>query len=133
MHSWTKENIPEAANADLQGRCVIVWSHDESIFYAHDQRKKGWYHKDAPAKPYMKGEGASLMVADFVSADFGWLQSPDGTKDARRVMKPGKNRDGYFTSEDIAEQAQAAMEILTKHYPQYDHRFVYNNAPSHLK
>jgi hypothetical protein len=99
MYSWTKDNIPEVNHVD--GKRVVVWFHDESIFYAHDRRKKGWYHKDAPAKPYTKGEGASLMVADFVSADFGWLQSPDGTKNARRVMKPGKNRDGYFTSEDI--------------------------------
>ena len=51
---------------------VIVWFHDETIFYAHDRRKKGWYHKDAPAKPYTKGEGATVMVANFVSAKFGW-------------------------------------------------------------
>jgi hypothetical protein len=48
-------------------------------------------------------------------------------------MKPGKNRDRYFTSEDIMEQANAAMDILTEHYPEYKHIFVYNNAPSHLK
>jgi hypothetical protein len=131
MYSWTKDNIPE--DISLQGKRVIVWFHDESIFYAHDRRKKGWYHKDAPAKPYTKGEGASLMVADYVSADFGWLQSPDGSRNARRVMKPGKNRDGYFTSDDIGEQAQAAMDILTEFYPQYEHYFIYDNAPSHLK
>ena len=131
MYSWTKDNIPEEVN--VQGKRVIVWFHDESIFYAHDRWKKGWYHKDAPAKPYTKGEGASLMVADYVSADFGWLQSPDGTRTARRVMKPGKNRDGYFTSDDIGEQAEAAMDILTEFYPEYDHHFVYDNAPSHLK
>lgn len=27
---------------------------------------------------YAKGEGHSLMVADFVSADYGWLHSLDG-------------------------------------------------------
>jgi hypothetical protein len=59
------------------GKRVIAWFHDESVFYAHDWWKKGWYHKDASAKPYTKGEGASLMIADFVSADFGWLSSSD--------------------------------------------------------
>jgi hypothetical protein len=59
------------------------------------------------------------MVADFVSADFEWLWSPDETKDAHQVMKPRKNQNGYFTSEDIVEQAQAAMKIFTEYY--YDH------------
>jgi hypothetical protein len=27
----------------------------------------------------------------------------------------------------------AAMDILTEHYPDYEHKFVYDNAPSHLK
>jgi hypothetical protein len=76
MATWDKDHneyLPTGA-----GKRVIAWFHDESVFYAHDRRKKGWYHKDGSAKPYAKGEGASLMVADFVSADFGWLSSLDG-------------------------------------------------------
>ncbi|KAJ7348577.1 hypothetical protein DFH08DRAFT_625428, partial [Mycena albidolilacea] len=56
---------------------VIIWYHDESIFYAHDRRHKTWYHKDSPAKPYPKGEGYSFMVADYFSSDFGWLRDPN--------------------------------------------------------
>jgi hypothetical protein len=112
---------------------VIIWYHDESIFYAHDRRRWTWQHKDAPAKPYAKGDGASFMVADFVLAKFGWLHSPDGTKSARRVMRPGKNKDGYMTNADVEEQAQAAMDILTEYYPAYEHVFVYDNAMTHLK
>ena len=77
MATWDKdlkEHLPSG-----EGKRVIVWFHDESVFYAHDCQKKGWYHKDASAKPYAKGEGMSLMVADFVSADFGWLTLPDGS------------------------------------------------------
>ncbi|RDB25331.1 hypothetical protein Hypma_007565 [Hypsizygus marmoreus] len=132
MRNWTTENLPEFGPM-LPGRIVIVWFHDESIFYAHDRRKKAWYHKDAPAKPYVKGEGASLMIADFVSADFGWLQSPDGTRSARRVMRPGKNKDGYFTSADIQDQVNEAMDIVSEFYPEYEHVFVYDNASTHLK
>jgi hypothetical protein len=112
---------------------VIVWFHDESIFYAHDRRKKGWFHKDAGAKPYAKGKGASLMVADYVSVDFGWLTSPDVKRSARRIFKPGKNRDGYFTSADILDQAREATNILRTFYPEYDHVLIYDNATTHLK
>ena len=131
MHNWTKDNLPE--DPSLPGHIIIVWFHDESIFYAHDRRKRAWYHKDALAKPYAKGDGASLMIADYVSADFGWLQSPDGQKNARQIMRPGKNKDGYFSSTDIQEQANSAMDILTEYYPEYDHVFIYDNVSTHLK
>lgn len=114
MRNWTTENLPELGPSPA-GRRIIVWFHDESIFYAHDRRKKGWYHKDAPVKPYKKGEGASLMIADYVSADFGWSpRSLDGTRSARRILRPGKNKDGYFACEDIEDQADEMMDICTE-------------------
>ena len=131
MATWDKDLKEHLPPTDRKR--VIVWFHDESIFYAHDRRKKGWYHKDASAKPYTKGEGASLMVADFVSADFGWLSSPDGKRSARRIFKPGKNRDGYFTNTEILEQAKDAMDILQEFYPEYEHVLIYDNATTHLK
>ena len=73
------------------------------------------------------------MVADYVSADFGWLTSRDGTANTRRIIKPGKNRDGYFTSDDIISQANNAMDLLLKEYPEYKHVLVYDNATTHLK
>jgi len=137
MANWVQDDVMKESTLmpRMPGleREVVVWFHDETIFYAHDRRKRGWYHKDAPAKPYAKGEGASLMIADFVSARFGWLQSPDGKHTARKVMRPGKNRDGYFTYEEICNQAIEAMAILQNFYPQYEHVFVYDNASTHLK
>ena len=127
---WTNDN--EQVEGPIPGRRVVKWYHDEAIFYAHDRNKRGWYHKDAAAKPYKKGEGASLMVAELVSADFGWLQSPDGKESVRVVMKPGKNKDGYFTSDEIIAQAQKAMDICKKYWPEYEHVFIYDNAPTHL-
>jgi len=73
------------------------------------------------------------MITDFVSAKFGWLQSPDGTCSAHVVIKLGKNKDGYFTSEDICKQAEDAMAILCKFYPQYEHVLIYDNASTHLR
>ncbi|PPQ85514.1 hypothetical protein CVT25_006561, partial [Psilocybe cyanescens] len=70
---------------------------------------------------------------DFVSADFGWLSSPDQRWSARRVMKPGENRDGYFTNEDVIDQAKEAIKILRQFYPEYDHVLIYDNATTHLK
>lgn len=110
-----------------------MWFHDETIFYAHDHLRKTWYYKDTSPKPYKKGEGVSLMIANFISADFGWLISLDGGKSAQKIFKPGKNRDGYFTSDDIEAQAQEAMDIASEAYPDYDHVFIYDNATTHQK
>jgi hypothetical protein len=103
--------------ASVSRKPVVFWYHDESTFYANDRRDVSWVHKDQTAKPKAKGEGASLMVADFVSADYGWLRSPDGLESARKLFQAGAQRDGYFTNANIIQHAELAMDILEKHYP----------------
>ncbi|KAN0086048.1 hypothetical protein V8E55_007182 [Tylopilus felleus] len=93
--------------------CLVAWFHDESTFYANDHHAARWVKKDAGATPYTKGEGASLMVADFISADHGWLR--------------------YFTNEDILTQIHKAMDLVTKYVPDENHVFVFDNATTHLK
>ncbi|KAH8084939.1 hypothetical protein BXZ70DRAFT_877330, partial [Cristinia sonorae] len=46
-------------------RRTVFWYHDESMFYAHDRHHTRWVRLSEKAKPRQKGEGASLMVADF--------------------------------------------------------------------
>lgn len=113
-------------------RRTVIWYHDESIFYAHDRRHKTWYHKDASAVPYKKGDGASFMIADYVLADFGWLRGING-ETARKTMWPGANKDGYFTVEDIKAQAMQAITIAQTRWPEIDHILVYDNATTHRK
>jgi hypothetical protein len=135
MRSWEKEEVPSIEDGMEAPSCrpVVVWFHDESTFYANDRRKLRWVHKSEGAVPQPKGEGASLMVADFVSADYGWLRSPDGKSSARVLFKAGKQRDGYYTNDDIIEHASKAMDILHAHFPHEDHVLVFDNASIHLK
>jgi len=58
MHCWGEDN-EEICDTEWP---LCVWFHDESTFYANDQRKSRWVHKNASATLYAKGEGASLMV-----------------------------------------------------------------------
>jgi hypothetical protein len=134
MRAWTKDGVEEPDESPHpRNHRVVVWFHDESTFYANDRWKKRWVHESEKAVPQTKGEGASLMVSDFVSAEYGWLRSPDGKESARVLFKAGKARDGYFTNEDILQQTEAVMDIVSKHYPDEDHIFVFDNAPTHLK
>ncbi|KAH7318856.1 hypothetical protein B0J17DRAFT_584116, partial [Rhizoctonia solani] len=57
---------------------VIIWFHDELIFFANNCRLIHWVPENKHAKPFKKGERATIMVADFVCAEFGWLQGKNG-------------------------------------------------------
>jgi hypothetical protein len=131
--TWNQERGSDQPLPQPHERHVVVWYHDESTFYANDQRKSGWVHSSETAVPYAKGEGPSQMVADVVSADYGWLRSPDGKDKARVFFKAGKNREGYFTNDEILEQATKIMDILDEHYAGEDHVLVFDNATTHTK
>ena len=73
------------------------------------------------------------MIADFVSADYGFLSSADGSEMAHVEIKPRKNHDGYFSNDDLLDQVQCAIHLIRKLYPQDDHVFVFDNARSHSK
>lgn len=130
--SYVYDNDGNVYYGPLAGRRVIIWYHDESILYAHNRRCRSWYHKDSDAQPYQKGEGNSFMIADYFSADFGWLRGINGHT-AQRKLCPGKNKDGYYTANEIESQAQEGMDICQEMWPDYDHVFIYDNATTHLK
>ena len=133
LRVWTDENIEDPAQSDPSDPKNVIWYHDESVASAHDRQQRRWVPHDGTPVPRAKVEGHTLMVADFVSADYGWLRSPDGTESARVLLRPGAHRDGYFTHDDVIAQVTKAMDILTKYYPHDNHIFVFDNAPTHVK
>ncbi|KIJ26360.1 hypothetical protein M422DRAFT_272559 [Sphaerobolus stellatus SS14] len=109
---------------------IILVTHDKSTFYANDDRKTQWNHVKEKATPQPKGEGQSLMVSDFLTFD--WGQLVDGEEEARILFKAGKNRDGYFTSEELLAQIDKAIIIFEgKTQGCSIGLFLFDNAPSH--
>jgi len=95
LRTWTKDGLEEPSAAAIPTvRHTVVWYHDESVFYANDRRKQRWVGKNETPVPQPKGEGPSLMVADFISADYGWLRSPNGEENVWVLLKPGKSWGG---------------------------------------
>jgi len=137
MHDWTDDSIHLKIGKDPNSRLdiqnVVVWFYDESTFYAHDRRNLRWIHSTEGPKPQPKGKGVLLMVTHFVSADYGYLQSPDGAETACILFRAGKGCDGYYTNERIIEHAKKAIDILQKYYPNDDHVMVFDNATTHVK
>ncbi|KAG1867209.1 hypothetical protein DFJ58DRAFT_714447 [Suillus subalutaceus] len=133
LRTWKQDDLTCEDSPPLPelSRRIVAWFHNESTFYANDRHKVRWEHKDEDALPQPKGEGVSLMVAHFVSADYGFLQSPDGKETAQVLFKAGKSRDGYYSSNDILKHAVRAMDILEKYYPNEDHILIFDNAMTH--
>ncbi|KAJ6552142.1 hypothetical protein B0H10DRAFT_2242245 [Mycena sp. CBHHK59/15] len=119
---WDEEEMERTFIAAPDGKIVVIWRHDECIFYANDRRKIRWVHAGEKAKPYAKGEGASMMVAAFILEN-GWL--------ARWTFWPGGKRDGYYTTDKILGHAAEAMDILDETRPDECHVFAYDNATTH--
>ncbi|EGN94508.1 hypothetical protein SERLA73DRAFT_171486 [Serpula lacrymans var. lacrymans S7.3] len=133
MRSW-KDDIEEARDwRDPAAKRVVVWWHNESTFYANDRRKVYWVHLTEKAVPCQKGEGVSIMVADFISVDYSWMTSPDSKQCTRILFKASKNHQGYFSNEDILSHACQAMDLLENWYSTETHVLVFDNAPTHLK
>ncbi|TEB25675.1 hypothetical protein FA13DRAFT_1756509 [Coprinellus micaceus] len=117
---------------------LIVVTHDESMFYENDRRTLVWSHENDKPVPVRKGEGASIMVSDFLTLKWGRLIHHDAESgeviDPRIFFKAGKNRDGYFVSDDLLRQVDRAIDAFegnTKGRAQG--LFLFDNAPSHQK
>ena len=53
---------------------LILITHDKSMFFQNDQQKIYWNHTGNGGAPKPKGKGQSLMVSDFLTADWGRLR-----------------------------------------------------------
>jgi hypothetical protein len=139
--------IPQSHGQPQQ---LILITHDESTFYQNDERHNHWALRDAQDPPKPKGNGQSIMVSDFMTVEWGWLQ--DGPRciqllfysnptqdllfnsEACILIKPGKNRDGYFTNEDLVTQVDCAIDIFnTKTSGSVQGLWMFDNAPNHMK
>ena len=70
--------LPSGENETDQTHRIVLVTHDESTFYANDQRQLYWAHIGQAPTPRPKGEGVSIMISDFCTPEAGWLKSADG-------------------------------------------------------
>ena len=74
------------------------------------------------------------MYADKFTTSIQFRESSPSEREARLVFKAGKNRDGYFTAQDLINQVDKAIDIFegrTKGF--VTGLFMFDNAPSHQK
>lgn len=121
----------------------ILVVHDEWIFHANDADNYGWYN-DGNQGIRPKGQGASIHVSEFLSEMTGRLKlqseqvtavkfalnRPDFPQEARVIIHPGRNRDGYWTKDHLWKQLQDAIAIFEVTHPGCVGVFLFDNAAS---
>jgi hypothetical protein len=90
----------------------IFVTHDESLFHANDGRKSGWC-PESEQPLHKKGQGRAIHVSEFLCETFGRLKltaeqceavDNDVPTEARVIIHPGKNHDGYWNIEQLVKQ-----------------------------
>ncbi|KAF9475715.1 hypothetical protein BDN70DRAFT_935637 [Pholiota conissans] len=72
------------------------------------------------------------MASEFLVPEWGLLR--DGDESARVLFRAGKERDGWFASDDLLQQVDTAIDVFegcTKGFATA--LFLFDNAPSHQK
>ena len=118
---------------------IILVTHDECIFYSNDG-KRGVWAKSGELPLRKKGNGRSIMVSEFLSEECGRLKlneqqhqaNPLIPKEARVYLQPGKDREGYWTSEHLVEQVKTkAIPIFESLFPNCIALFAFDNSSNH--
>jgi hypothetical protein len=126
----TLEMPTELSNEE---RPLVFYTHDESIFYSNDGQRVIWHPKgEMPLRK--KGRGRSIMVSEFISEVDGPLRHTraDGSRlEAREIIQPGKQYDGYWTGKGVAEQFKKAIAIHKEKFSDYDALWAFDNSSNH--
>jgi hypothetical protein len=118
---------------------IILITHDECIFYSNDG-KRGVWTKSGELPLRKKGNGRSIMVNEFLTEECDRLklnsqqrqENPSIPEEARVYLQPGKDRDGYWTSENLVEQVKTkAIPIFEAIFPNCIALFAFDNSFNH--
>ena len=122
FHTWDDvgiESLPSGFPVPRAIRCfhLVLITHDESTFYQNDQCNVHWGcpGRNNTLKP--KGEGTSLMVQTFSLQTGAICMMPTGAcfypfpsqiyshspSKVCFILKPGKNREGWFTANHLLQ------------------------------
>ncbi len=112
---------PRPIAIDPKTELVLV-SHDESVFAAHDGRRMVWMEDGKPPlRP--KGNGQGLMVSQFLCPCHGRFSS--------QTIKIGANYDGYWTLETMAAHLKEAIPKFNELHPFKTALFLLDNSSNH--
>ena len=126
MGHWTGPDMTEfCAPCGLREgeKEVVLVTHDEMIVHANDATKYFWQEHSSTKFIRPKSNGSSLMVSGFSCECHGFVGG-----NITHIMKPGKNRDGYWTNAMLVEQLEKVIPIFEAAHPGKMLLFAFDNS-----
>jgi hypothetical protein len=109
---WNDNATPLSRLSEL--RPLILITHDESVFFQNDERTTCWSHQDSHPSPKPKGDGQSLMVSDFLTAEWGRLRDGERCVFFFFLLHSLLNNHTAERPVSCSSQARIAMDILIR-------------------
>jgi hypothetical protein len=134
MVTYAGENLENMVMPELEpgAKRVVLVTNDESVFYSNDAKRVVWVEEDADVlRP--KSLGQSIMVSAFVCECHGFLCGMvNGVmKKSYTTIKPGKNRDGWWTMEKLIAQLDDVIPLFQHYHPDCQLVFAFDNSNNH--
>lgn len=111
---------------------TVLITHDESLFYSNEGVSVVWM-ENGKKKLKPKSNGLSIMVSAFVCDCHGIMIDDELNLKSYYSILPGKNRDGWFTNDDLIEQLNNCMPLFNKLHPNSNLLFAFDNSMTHHK
>ena len=130
MGIWTGSEMNEFCSPcglREREREVVLVTHDEMIVHANDATRYFWLERSSTKSIRPKSNGSSLMVSSGFSCQCHDFHG--GT--SSHIMKPGKNRDGYWTNAMLVEQLERVIPIFEAAHPGKTLLFAFDNSQNH--
>jgi hypothetical protein len=98
----------------------VLVTHDESLFHANDGRSSGWGPQEEQPL-HKKGQGRAMHVSEFLCETLGRLKlsedqcavvGNDFPTEARVIIYPGKNHDGWWNIEQLIKQVRSKSNSI---------------------
>ena len=123
-----EESVLEPVLEEGEKKIVLV-THDESTFYAHDSRTDMWLENDESIIR-KKGPGRSIMVSEFQCPCHGTMKIRSWM--SRKFFKAGSGRDGWWTSADMIKQLKEdAIPLFEALHPDCVGVFLFDQSSNH--
>jgi hypothetical protein len=141
----TMDNVV-APNLGPGEKKLVLLTHDKSCFESNDGANVVWIEQGKTnLRP--KGQGKSFMVSQFLCQCHGHMeveiteelmqrfpsvpQFPGIVFQTLKIIKPGKNADGYWGNQDLVEQTKIAIILFEILHKDCICVFAFDNSANH--
>ena len=130
MQEYSGEDMDTVIPPELEEgeKRVVLITHDESTFYCCEGKPLMWM-ENGKNKLLPKTKGTSLMISGFCCDCHGFFNN--GLQKSYSTFEAGKNREGWFTNNDLVNQFNALIPLIKDLHQDCEIVIAFDNSMTH--